>query len=104
MSISTVEIPPPSAALPYSIHPTWIALDHYRIGPEDAAFTFAQRRYNGTPATAHAAGATVVLGGNNLTVGGSDTIYRDFEVLNSDPVRQQTRRNSQNAPRLRGVR
>src|SRR5207244_7550165 len=41
-------------------------------------------------ATSHAAGTAVLLGGNVLDVGGSDSIYRDFEVSNSWPVRVQT--------------
>src|SRR5262249_35783669 len=57
---------------------------------------------NGTTAVSHTSGAMVVLGGNQLTINGSYAIYRDFEIRNSDPVRQQTPLNSQNAPHLRG--
>lgn len=63
----------------------------------------AARGWNGTPRASHTAGALVVAGGNNLTVNGRDTVYRDFEILNSDPVRAQGTPNAQNAPRLRGV-
>ena len=41
------ETDPPIAA--YADHPIWVALDHYRIGPKDAALSFAARlaRENG---------------------------------------------------------
>jgi hypothetical protein len=64
-------------------------------------FTFAQRGLNGTARASHTAGTLVVLGGNQLTVRGADTVYRDFEVLCSDPMRVGG--NSQNGPRLRGA-
>jgi hypothetical protein len=58
--------------------------------------------WNGTESTAHAAGVQVTLGGNQLEVRGSDAVYLDFEITNSDPVRTSATANSQNAPRLRG--
>lgn len=45
------------------------------------------RGWGGTTPTAHGAGAKVQLVGNTILTKGSDTIYRDFEVLNSNPNR-----------------
>jgi hypothetical protein len=62
-----------------------------------------ERGWNGTTSKTHNAGVLCVLGGNQLTVNGSDAIYRDFEITNSDPVRSWgTSVNGQNAPHLRG--
>jgi hypothetical protein len=58
--------------------------------------------WNGTESASHSAGAQVILGGNQLEIRGSDAIYVDFEITNSDPVRTSATVNSQNAPRLRG--
>jgi hypothetical protein len=41
----------------------------------------------GGPPAAHSAGATVSLAGRQLLVTGANTIYRDFEVMSSDPAR-----------------
>jgi phosphodiesterase/alkaline phosphatase D-like protein len=60
------------------------------------------RGINGRTALTHSAGALVVLGGHNLEIVGSDTIYRDFEVTNSDPVRTQNNGDTQAAPHMRG--
>jgi hypothetical protein len=64
------------------------------LGKSGNTFGNAQRGSGGTVASAHAAGATTILGsatttsgGANLWIGGADTIYRDFEVMNSDPAR-----------------
>lgn len=65
-------------------------------------FSNVRRGLNGTTPLSHADGATVILGGNQLTVTGDYTIFRDFEIQNSDPVRSQTALNSQDAPHLRG--
>src|SRR5262249_6989641 len=62
-----------------------------------------QRAWGGTTALSHNAGALCVLGGNQLTVNGSDTIYRDFEITNSDPVRTWDIANGQASPHIRGV-
>ena len=58
--------------------------------------------WNGTESTSHSAGMEVTLGGNQLEIRGSDAIYWDFEVTNSDRIRTSAAPNSQNAPRLRG--
>lgn len=58
--------------------------------------------WNGTPTSSHPSGSLVVLGGNQLEINGAYTIYRDFEITNSDPVRSSPTPNSQNAPDLRG--
>src|SRR5262249_47722053 len=58
--------------------------------------------FSGTSPASHSLNALVILGGNNFTINGSDTVYRDFEVLNSDPVRSSPVPNSQNAPHERG--
>ncbi|PYV07765.1 MAG: hypothetical protein DMG07_27675 [Acidobacteria bacterium] len=47
----------------------------------------AVRGWNGTPAAAQGLGATVAAVGNIVAVNGSDAIYRDFEVLDSNPTR-----------------
>ena len=61
------------------------------------------RGWSGTSPKNHDAGALCILGGNQLSVYGSDAIYRDFEITNSDPVRSWgTSVNGQNAPHLRG--
>jgi len=60
------------------------------------------RGWGGTAAVSHASGATIVLGGNNFEIEGADTIYRDLEITNSDPVRVQAVPNAQNGPHLRG--
>ena len=61
------------------------------------------RGWNGTSSKVHNAGALMVLGGNQLTVNGSDAIYRDFEITNTDPVRSWgTSVNGQNGPHVRG--
>jgi hypothetical protein len=44
------------------------------------------RGWNSTAAS-HSATTLVRQTGNNLTVNGSDTIYRDFEIMNSSPTR-----------------
>jgi hypothetical protein len=41
----------------------------------------------GSLATPHAAGATAIVTGDQLFVSGSNTIYRDFEVMDSSPLR-----------------
>lgn len=46
------------------------------------------RGWNGTTATSHSSGASFYLFGNTLTVNGQDTIYRDFEVTDSNPTRE----------------
>jgi len=61
------------------------------------------RGWSGTSPKIHNAGALCVLGGNQLTVNGSDAIYRDLEITNSDPVRSWGAAvNGQNGPHLRG--
>lgn len=45
------------------------------------------RGWNGTTATAHVSGESGRLRGNALEIYGSNTTYRDFEVLDSYPVR-----------------
>ncbi|REJ78533.1 MAG: hypothetical protein DWQ47_03520 [Acidobacteria bacterium] len=45
------------------------------------------RPWGGTSASAHAANSTVYLFGNQFTVTGNDTTYRDFEIMNSAPGR-----------------
>jgi len=61
------------------------------------------RGWNGTTPRSHNTGALCVLGGSQLTLNGTDTIYQDFEVTNSDPVRIWDVINTQNAPHLRGA-
>jgi len=60
------------------------------------------RGWSGTAAVSHASGVTVVLGGHNLQIDGADTIYRNLEITNSDPVRVQAQPNTQSAPHMRG--
>src|SRR5262249_7186610 len=74
----------------------------YLNGKNGNTFTSCGRGLNGTTAVSHTSGAQVILGGNNLTINGADTIYRDIEILNSDPVRTSPVANAQNAPHLRG--
>jgi hypothetical protein len=50
-------------------------------------YTILRGRSGGVGATAHDAGATVVGTSDILTVNGASTIYRDFEVLSSEPTR-----------------
>jgi len=38
-----------------------------------------------------------------LTINGKDSIYRDFEILNSNPVRNANNSNTQDAPAGRGT-
>ena len=45
------------------------------------------RGWGGTPAVAHGVGAPVKLYGTGFVVNGSNTIYRDFELFNSNPTR-----------------
>ncbi|NOT49405.1 MAG: Ig-like domain-containing protein [Acidobacteria bacterium] len=45
------------------------------------------RGWGGTAPVAHGAGAPVKLYGTGFVVDGANTIYRDFELLNSNPVR-----------------
>jgi hypothetical protein len=66
------------------------------------SYTNVQRGWNGTLSQAHSSGAMVILGGNQLFVDGSNAIYRDFEIRNSDPVRTQIPANTQNSPHQRG--
>jgi hypothetical protein len=87
-----------------------IIIDDARTVQEDLIITAlsgntvtAAHGLNGTPPAAHSSGASVVVGGNVLTVNGSDTIYRDFEVTNSDPTRIQQIYNSQEGPHMRGA-
>jgi hypothetical protein len=55
------------------------------------SFTDVLRGAGGsTSTTSHAAGTTVLLGGNVLSILGSDTIFRDLEVMSSYPVRVDT--------------
>jgi len=53
------------------------------------SFTDVLRAAAGTTgvAVSHSAGATVILGGAVLNIYGSNTIYRDIEVMDSDPAR-----------------
>jgi hypothetical protein len=76
--------------------------EHIRLGARTGNSFVAIRGWDGTAPAAHAAGALAVLGGDALVVGGSDAVYMDFEVLNSDPVRTDPVFNTQDAPRLRG--
>jgi hypothetical protein len=71
-------------------------------GKSGNSFSNVGRSWFGTPRLSHSVGATVVLGGNQLTINGSRCIYRDFEIKNSDPIRTQIPLNSQNSPHLRG--
>jgi hypothetical protein len=71
-------------------------------GKSGNSFSNVGRSWFGTPRLSHSIGATVVLGGNQLTISGSRCIYRDFEIKNSDPARTQIPLNSQNSPHLRG--
>jgi hypothetical protein len=61
------------------------------------------RGWGGTTLRQHNAGALCVLGGSQLTINGSHTIYREFEVTNSDPARTWDVVNTQNAPHIRGA-
>jgi len=45
------------------------------------------RGYNGTPVVDHQVGEIVALSGHVLTVDGTDVVYRDFEVTDSNPNR-----------------
>jgi hypothetical protein len=74
----------------------------YLNGKSGNTFTSCNRGWAGRTPVSHAAGATLVQSGDQLYVSGSYTIYRDFEIKNSDPVRQQTPADSQNAPHMRG--
>lgn len=76
----------------------------YIISKSGNTLTSVQRGRGIDPyISGHSDGATVVLGGNNLTVNGSDTIYRDFEITNSDPARSWgAYENSQDSPHYRG--
>jgi hypothetical protein len=67
-----------------------------------SSYSNVQRGWNGTPVQFHSSGATVVLGGDQLFVQGTNAIYRDFEIRNSNPVRTQIPANTQNSPHLRG--
>lgn len=60
------------------------------------------RAWNGTTATSHSSGATIVLGGNNVTYTGSDFWFTGFEVTNSDPTRTWDNANGQAGPHNRG--
>jgi hypothetical protein len=71
-------------------------------GKSGNSFSNVGRSWFGTPRLNHSSGATVVLGGNQLTINGSRCVYRDFEIKNSDPSRTQIPLNSQNSPHLRG--
>lgn len=53
---------------------------------------FTQRAASGSigAASAHPAGTVVVWAGNQLFITGSNTTYRDFEIKNSDPNRDDT--------------
>lgn len=53
-----------------------------------------------TAALSHTAGTPVRLAGNQLLVTGSNTVYRDIEIMNSDPLRNW---NTDGAEGLRGA-
>lgn len=51
-------------------------------------FTNCQRGWNGTKPITHEAGETVTLTGSGvLTITGSDLVFRDLEIFNSNPLR-----------------
>lgn len=56
------------------------------------SFTGFSRAASGSigPASAHATGSKVTWGGNQIFVQGSNTTYRDFEIKNSNPYRDDT--------------
>jgi hypothetical protein len=62
--------------------------------------TFANcvRGASGTTARSHAANATLTKGGSVLRIEGGDVIFRNLEVLNSDPSRTRADSNTQNGP------
>lgn len=78
-------------------------LEHILLGAKSGAnFTGSVRGWDGTTAQSAPAGRALNLGGNNLTINGSDSRYMGFEVRNSSPVRVFTAANTQNAADLRG--
>jgi len=88
-----------------SIHdqPTESAEEQIHIGNKTGNVLSIDRGWNGTTANPHSAGVLCVLGGNQLTINGSDAVYRDFEITNSDPIRSWGAAvNGQNSPHLRG--
>jgi hypothetical protein len=61
------------------------------LGQSGSSLTVYGRGSSGGGAAAsHSSGSTVVLAGRGLLVDGSNTTYRDFEISNSDPVRNET--------------
>lgn len=66
-------------------------------------FTACNRGWDGTTASIHERGTTVFVGGDALVANGADTIFRDFELFTSDPIRSTTSTNAQAAPNLTGA-
>ncbi|QQS41989.1 MAG: VCBS repeat-containing protein [Acidobacteriota bacterium] len=60
--------------------------DMYIVNASGSQIT-AVRGWNGTPVVAHSVGAPVWHRGSTMTINGSDTVYRDFEVFDSNPNR-----------------
>src|SRR6266851_3001697 len=65
-------------------------------------FTGCLRGWNSTIPQSHSSGVQVVVGGNQLTIYGDNTVWQNLEIKNSDPIRIQSSANSQNSPHLRG--
>jgi hypothetical protein len=66
-----------------------------RLGSEEIRITSGKaptytvvRGWGGTAATTHAAGSAFYVFGNQLEINGSNTIYRDFEIRDSNPRRE----------------
>ncbi len=76
--------------------------EHIRLTTQSGNTFNCIRGWDGSTPAAHNPGDQTLLGGNTLEVLGSDTIYRDFEVMNSDPLRVVNYLSPQSAPNLRG--
>jgi hypothetical protein len=78
---------PVALTITFQDQPGDAAGEQAQIGDKNGNVLTLNRGWNGTTAKPHSAGTTIILGGDQLRITGSDTIYRDFEVMSSDPVR-----------------
>lgn len=69
---------------------------------DGVTWTNCDRGLGGTPIAAHSVGAVVHDDNSALTITGSHTLYRDFEIMNSNPARSFNFSWGQLAPYVRG--
>ena len=76
--------------------------DMYLGAKSGGTFINSIRGWFGTTPTSHNAGELVVQTGHVLDIQGSDVVFRDLDIYNSDPARVQFVEDSQSGPHKRG--